>query len=131
MNASAGNWGNSGSNGGNVNFTADGQTLSGNITADNLSVISPTLQNGSVLTGAINTDHTAQAVNLTLDASSTRNVTADSYLTCLCNPSGTSGTTIRNINGNGHTVYYNSSVCSVLSSQIYSLNSGVVLKPAD
>ncbi|MBP1692617.1 MAG: hypothetical protein H6Q37_500, partial [Chloroflexi bacterium] len=39
LNASAGNWGNSGSNGGNVNFTADGQTLSGNITADNLSYL--------------------------------------------------------------------------------------------
>ena len=130
LNASAGNWGNTGSNGGTVNFTADGQSLSGNITADNISTITLALKNDSVLTGAIDIDHTAKAVNLILDASSSWNVTADSYLTCLTNPDGISGTSINNINGSSHTVYYDSSACSVLGGQTYALNGGGVLKPA-
>jgi hypothetical protein len=84
VDASANNrWGNSGANGGNVILTADRQTFSGDMTADEISTITATLQNGSALTGAINTAHTAKAVNLTLYASSTWNVTADSMLTCL------------------------------------------------
>ena len=55
----------------------------GDMTADNISTIAVTLQNSSALTGAINTAHTAKTVNLTLDASSTWTVTADSTLTCL------------------------------------------------
>lgn len=122
-------WGTSGSNGGTVIFIADGQTLYGNMVADKISTITLTLQNGSALTGALNAEHTAQAVNLTLDASSTWNVTADSYITCLTDPA-ISGTTISNITGNGHTVYYDPNTCTELGGQTYTLNRGGTLTPS-
>jgi hypothetical protein len=128
--ASAGNWGNSGSNGGTAILTADSQTLTGNLIADYTSSITATLQNASSLTGSINPDHTAKAANLTLDSSSTWNVTADSYLTCLADPGGISGTTMTNIIGNGHTVYYDKSTCPALGGATYTLSGGGVLKPA-
>jgi hypothetical protein len=122
-------WGTSGSNGGTVIFTADGQTLTGNMVADSLSSLTVTLQNGSALTGAINAEHTAQAVNLTLDASSTWTVTTDSYLTSLSDADGISGTTITNIMGNGHIVYYDASACPKLGGLTYTLTGGGSLQP--
>lgn len=129
LNASADRWGNNGSNGGTVKFTADGQILNGNMIADAISSISVTLQNNSSLTGAINSVHTAKAANLTLDESSTWNVTADSYLTCLTDSSGISGTTVNNVIGNGFTVYYDRNVCSELGGLTYSLSGGGTLTP--
>lgn len=131
LDASAGTWGNSGSNGGTAILTADAQTLTGNLVADSLSSIAVTLQNGSLLQGAINSDNTAQGASLTLDASSTWNVTADSHLTCLDDAGGISGTAISNIIGNGHTVTYDKSACSTLGGKTYTLSGGGVLKPAD
>ena len=129
--AAAGKWGTSGSNGGTVLLTADGQTLTGDMVADNISSITSTLQNGSVLTGAINTDKAAKAANLTLDSSSTWNVTADSYLTTLTDTGGISGTAITNIHGNGHTVYYDASnsANSALGGKTFTLAGGGELKP--
>ena len=124
-------WGTIGSNGGTVILTADGQTLTGNMVADSISSITAALHNGSSLTGFINSAHTAKAVNLTLDASSTWNVMADSYLTCLTDPGGISGATITTITGNGHTVYYDASACPALGGQTYTLNGGGTLKPAN
>jgi hypothetical protein len=122
-------WGTSGSNGGTVIFTADGQTLTGNMVADSLSSLTVTLQNGSALTGAINSEGTAQAVNLTLDASSTWTVTADSYLTSVSDADGISETTITNIIGNGHIVYYDASACPELGGLTYTLTGGGSLQP--
>jgi hypothetical protein len=130
LKAGAGNWGNSGSNGGTANLTADSQTLAGNLVADSISSIAATLQNGSALTGAINAEHTASSVNLTLDATSAWTVTANSYLTCLADPAGISGGSVTNITGNGHSVYYDSSACSALGGQTYALNGGGSLTPA-
>jgi hypothetical protein len=124
-------WGASGSNGGNAFLTADGQSLSGDLEADDISILSMTLQNGSSLEGAINTANTAQSVNLTLDATSSWSVTADSYLTCLTDDGGISGTSVSNIKGNGHTVYYNTSACSALGGQTYPLNGDGYLKPSN
>jgi hypothetical protein len=121
-------WGTSGANGGTANFTADAQTLSGNFTADAISSLNLTLINASTLTGAINPENSAKAANLTLDASSTWTVTADSYLTCLTNPT-ISGTNISNIIGNGHTVYYDPGACPALSSMTYTLAGGGTLTP--
>jgi hypothetical protein len=90
-----------------------------------------TLQKGSSLEGAINTANTAQSVNLTLDATSSWSVTADSYLTCLTDDGGISGTSVSNIKGNGHTVYYNTSACSALGGQTYPLNGDGYLKPSN
>ena len=62
-------------------LTADGQTLTGDFVADSISSVTLTLQNGSSLEGSINADKTAKEARLTLDASSTWDLTADSYLT--------------------------------------------------
>ena len=124
-------WGTSGSNGGTVVLVADGQTLNGNFVADEISSISTTLQNGSSLTGAMNAQNNAKEINLTLDSSSTWTVTADSYLSCLSNTGGITGATISNIIGNGHTVYYNASLCTDLSGQTFTLNAGGILTPTE
>ncbi|MBI5294791.1 MAG: hypothetical protein HY869_04900 [Chloroflexi bacterium] len=123
-------WGASGANGGTAVLSADAQTLNGNLEADSLSTISATLQNGSTLTGAVNAENSAKSVTLTLDASSTWNVTADSYVTSLSG-TGISGTTVTNIVGNGFTVYYDAAACPGLNGQTYTLSGGGYLKPAN
>ncbi|MHC9538563.1 MAG: hypothetical protein AB9903_03505 [Vulcanimicrobiota bacterium] len=125
INAAAGNWGTSGSNGGKANLTADGQTLSGNLTTDSISSISATLKNSSTISGTIN------KAALTLDATSSWTVTGNSYITTLSDSSGISGTTISNITGNGYTVYYDSSLSgnSYLGGKTYTLNGGGTLTP--
>lgn len=127
--AASGDWGTSGSNGGTVVFTADGETLAGNLVADSISSITAVLQNGTSLTGAIDSAHTAGTANLTLDATSAWTVTANSYLTCLSDTSGISGTSISNITGNSYIVYYKSSSCSALGGLTYSLAGGGTLQP--
>jgi hypothetical protein len=122
-------WGTSGSNGGTVILVTDAQTLSGDLVADEISSITATLQNGSSLTGAVDAGNTAKEINLTLDFSSNWTVIADSYLSWLTDPDGTSGTTINNINGNGHTVYYNASLCTDFGRQTFALNGGGTLTP--
>ena len=122
-------WGSSGANGGTVLLVADAQTLSGDLVADSISSIDVTLQNGSSLTGAINAENTANQINLTLDSSSTWTLTADSYLSCLADPDGISGTNVANIIGNGHTVYYDAALCTELGGQTYDLSGGGTLTP--
>lgn len=129
VNAAAGNWGTSGSNGGTVVFTADGQSLAGEMTADSISAISLVLQNSSTWEGAINTAKTAKSISLTLDGSSSWNVTADSYLTTFSDEAGISGTAITNITGNGYTVYYDASANPSLGGKTYMLQGGGSLKP--
>lgn len=128
--AAAGSWGNSGANGGNVQLTADAQTLTGDLQADSISTLDVTLQNSSTLTGAINGDNTAKSVTLSLDASSQWVVTGDSHLTCLNDAAGISGSNVTNIVGNGHTVTYDSSQCPALNGQTYTLQGGGTLTPA-
>ena len=129
--AASGYWGSSGFNGGTVLLTADGQTLNGNLVADALSSITVNLKNGSALTGAINAAKTAKEANLTLDASSSWTVTADSYLSSLSDAAGISGSTFTNIRGNGHTVYYDASLAASrsLGGKTYDLFGGGTLKP--
>ena len=124
-------WGTSGSNGGTVVFTADGQILTGNLSADNISSISATLQNGSSLTGAINADNTSAKINLTLDANSLWNVTADSHISCLVDADEISGSTITNIIGNGYTITYDANACPALGGLTYILSGGGTLQPAN
>jgi hypothetical protein len=120
-------WGTIGSNGGTVTLTADHETLTGNIVADNISTVATTLQNDTTLSGSINTNDTAKSVTLTLDSSSTWNVTGNSYLTGLID----SDTSVSNIHGNGYTVYYDSSLGSNswLNDKTYDLTNGGTLRP--
>ena len=125
--ASADRWGNTGSNGGNVTFKADSEILKGNITCDNISSVETILQNNTTLTGAINTDNTASSITLTLDSTSSWNVTGTSYLTSLKDED----TTLANIKDNGYTIYYDSSsgANSWLGSKTYTLTDGGKLTP--
>jgi hypothetical protein len=126
VDAATGNWGTSGSNGGTVLLIADAEMLMGDLVADDISSIAATLQNRTTLTGAID------SAGLTLDATSTWVVTADSTLTSLTDPSGVSGTSVSNITGNGHTVTYDASLAanSWLDGGTYTLAGGGTLTPA-
>jgi hypothetical protein len=119
--AAADSWGTSGSNGGTVILTANLQTMNGNLICDSSSSITATLADNSSLTGTINT------AALTLDATSKWSVTGDSYLTSL----NDADTTFANINDNGHTIYYDSSLSanSWLGSKTYYLTDGGKITP--
>jgi hypothetical protein len=83
-----GTWGTAGSDGGNVTFTAKGETLMGNVVVDDISTAALILDEdssgtASSLTGAINHADTGKTVTLTLDSISTWIVTGTSYLTAL------------------------------------------------
>jgi len=124
--AGAGRWGTKDANGGNVLLTANAQILNGDLVCDRASTLSATLQKNSTLTGAIS------GAALTLDATSSWNVTGDSVLTSLVDPSATSGTTLSNIHGNGHSVRYDAGLSENqwLGGKIYTLADGGQLIPA-
>lgn len=122
LKASADQWGTSGKNGGTVTLSADSQTLVGNVVTDNLSTAALILKNNSSLKGSVN------KAALTLDASSSWNVTADSTVTTL-NGATVSGTSVSNITGNGHTVYYSKTLNASLNGQTYDLAGGGKLMP--
>jgi uncharacterized protein (TIGR03437 family) len=126
VSAAAGSWGTTGSNGGTAVLTADGQTLTGDMTADSISSIAVTLKNSSMLTG------TLTSVAVTLDGGSQWSVTGNSVLTSLTDTAAISGTSITNIKGNGHTVTYDSTLSAnaYLGGKTYSLAGGGSLAPA-
>lgn len=93
-------WGNSGSNGGNVTLSATNQSLTGDICADSISAVSVTLKSSSYK-GAINSENSAKEITLTLDENSTLTLTGDSYVTSLSDADGT----YSNIDFNGYTLY--------------------------
>ncbi len=106
-------------------FTADADTLTGNLITDNTSSLAATLKNNARLTGYIKT------AALTMDGSSVWTLTAASYLTAFSDAAGISGTSITNIVGNGHSVHYDSSLTAnrTLGGLVYSLVNGGVLTP--
>lgn len=125
-----GSWGgSSASSGGITHFTAQNQVLAGLIHVDANSQAYITLQDASAFTGAINKSKSAKLVTLTMDSNSTWTVTADSYINGLLTDPGISGTTVSNITGNGHNVYYSSSANSALGGLTYDLASGGQLIP--
>lgn len=126
LNASAGNWGTRGSNGGTVIFVAENETLEGSIVADAASSITTELLNSTTLSGAI------VNASLDIDPTSTWNVTGDSNLTVLVDAGGISGTHVTNIVGNGHTVTYDASLEAnrALEGRTYPLVNGGTLAPA-
>ena len=95
-------WGNFGSNGGNVTLNTTNQTLKGNIVLDKLSTLTLKLKS-STYTGTINADNSASSVSLSLDQSSKMTLTGNSYVTSLTN----ADTTNSNINFNGYHLYVN------------------------
>ncbi len=94
-------WGTAGSNGGTATFTADNQTMSGNITVDDISTLTLTMKNGTSYSGAINPDgQTKGTISVTIDSASTWTLTGDSYVTEF-------NGNISQVNANGHHLYVN------------------------
>ena len=77
-NASVG-WGTSGSNGGDLTITLNGQNITGDITVDELSSMNLYLTNGSYFKGTINGDKTGCVVTVSIDSTSTWELTGNSY----------------------------------------------------
>jgi 3-phenylpropionate/cinnamic acid dioxygenase small subunit len=127
LKAGADQWGTTGSNGSDITFNADSQTLTGDVVLDNISTVSLNLKNNSSLKGTINSDNTAKSITVTLDDTSTWNVTGNSYITSLTDDDAT----LANINDNGYTIYYNSndSKSSWLNGKTYTLKDGGKLTP--
>ena len=99
-NSSSRGWGTEGSNGGNVNFTAESQTMEGNITCDSISTLNMTMKNATNFKGTINKSGTAGSVTVTIDDNSTWTLTGDSYVTSFDGD-------LTNINTNGYHLYVN------------------------
>ena len=102
-NSASHGWGTAGSNGAQVEFTADGQTLNGDIVVDTISTLNMKLTGGSSFTGTVNIVDNAQngaAVSnnavVTIESGCTWTLTGDCVITSLTN----SGT----INFNGYTI---------------------------
>lgn len=95
-------WGNSGSNGGNVELNAKNQSLIGNIEIDNLSTLTMNLSS-STYEGTINSDNNAKSITLKLDKNSKITLTGDSYITSLDNEDSSNS----NIDFNGYKLYVN------------------------
>ena len=96
-------WGNSGSNGGNLTLNATNQELTGNVEVDNISTLTMNLNESSSYTGTINSANTAKSITLKLDSSSKITLTGDSYVTSLED----SDSSYSNINFNGYKLYVN------------------------
>ena len=91
-NSASHGWGTAGSNGAQVEFTADAQTLEGDIAVDTISTLDMTLKNGSVFTGTVNIIENEQggtAVEnnavITVEAGCTWNLTGNCTITSLTN----------------------------------------------
>lgn len=125
--ANADRWGTTGANGGTVTLNADTQTLTGDVTGDNISNITISLKNGSILKSTINKANTAKTMAVSLDSSSVWNVTGTSYLTSLTDEDST----LANIKDNGNTIYYDASASadSWLNGKTITLADGGKLTP--
>ena len=102
-NSASHGWGTAGSNGAQVEFTADAQMLEGNILVDTISTLDLTLQNGSSFTGTINIVDNAEGgasvsdnAVVTIESGCTWTLTGDCTLTSLANNG--------KINFNGYTI---------------------------
>ena len=111
-------------NAGIVTFTAQGETLTGDVVTDSTSSATLLLEDGTTLTGKI--DKAA----LALDSTSKWTVTANSTVSTLTG-AVVSGSEVTNVVGNGHDVYYSKSESAngYLGGKTYPLAGGGELIP--
>lgn len=118
-------WGKSGANGGDFTLNAKKQSLAGKVLANNISKVKLALTDGSSWRGSLNEDRQAASASLSLDRSSSWELTADSYVTTLSDKD----TTFANIKSNGHNIYYDASQNSTLQGRTINLPGGGKLLP--
>jgi hypothetical protein len=106
-----------------MELVAEDQILTGDFVADNWYGMTIRLDKNAALTGAVNEDDTADSANVHLEATASWAVTANSYVDCVYNADGISGTTISNMSGDS-SVYYDTSKCEDLDGITYSFSSG-------
>ena len=124
VSGNTGEWGRSGSNGGDLSFTSVNQVLSGNIYVDSISTAVLKLSSTRI-SSAINPFNTAGSISLSLSGDSTWSLTGNSYLTMFSDDD----TTLSNIQSNGYNIYYKSSANSWLNGATIALNGGGKLIP--
>lgn len=129
LKAAADRWGTSGSNGGHAIVKASAQKLAGDVVVDAISTVTITLRGGSAWIGALDEAGSAKSASLTLDATSSWTVTANSHVGAL-KGLRLSGTSVTNLTGNGHTVSYDSAANSALGGKTYTRAGGGTLAPA-
>ena len=78
-----------------------GALVEGNVYLDNISTLKLAITKGSHYVGAINAANTAKELAITLDAESTLELTADSYVSSIANADPTGA----NIKLNGHVLH--------------------------
>ena len=124
VSGNTGEWGRSGSNGGDLSFTSVNQVLSGSIYVDSISTAVLKLSSTRI-SSAINPSNTAGSISLSLSSDSTWSLTGNSYLTTFSDDD----TTLSNIQSNGYNIYYKSSANSWLNGATVALNGGGKLIP--
>ena len=101
-------WGNSGSNGGDVTLTLTNQDIEGDFIVDSISTLTINMVNSSIK-GKINTDKVSSTIKVTLDADSSITLTGDSYISSLTNSDSIGSNinkgsyTFADYNGNSYT----------------------------
>ena len=108
-----------------VTMLAEADSVPGLATADASSIVRLTLTKGSTLSGAV------QGASVSLDSTSTWNVTAASALTAFSDPLLVTGATVTNVVGNGFLVTYDSArpENAALGGRTYALTGGGSLAP--
>ena len=114
-------WGVRGANGGNLDFKAEKQSLTGDIICDEISTINLDFADGVFFTGAINADNSG-AVTLALSKNAQVRLTADSYIESISD----ADKKFKNIISNGYNLYYNKNAAAnkALKGKSYKLSGG-------
>ena len=102
----------------NTDFRAD-------IFIDNQSTLKLKLENGAHMTGTVNTDNTAKSVTLTLAKDAQWILTDDSHIMSFSDED----LAFRNIQSNGHNIYYQKNASTILGGMTYDLPGGGKLMP--
>lgn len=102
----------------NTDFRAD-------IFIDNQSTLKLKLENGAHMTGAVNTDNTAKSVTLTLAKDAQWILTEDSHIMSFSDED----LSFKNIQSNGHNIYYQKNASTILGGMTYDLPGGGRLMP--
>lgn len=121
-------WGRRGANGGQLEFNAFNENLSGQIIVDEISSLSINLGKKSSFTGAVNSKKTGKA-DITISKDAKLNLTADSYF----NKFSDEDDTFKNIKSNGFIIYYNKNNTenSALKGRTILLADGGKIAPAE